>query len=163
MVWVRIWILTSNQKNRLLDPVKGNKSSHEKPRIGQGRAGMRRRRHPPINQTITPASELSKKILEVSKIENKIITHQDFITPVHTVNSPSLEAINRKPMIRSNPFYSDPAYRPPHKPIRIPMSEGQENVDISPEINIDFDTNSPFQGVISETYQRPNKSFFQEP
>ena len=57
----------------------------------------------------------------------------------------------------------DPTCRPPPKLIKIPMSEDPENIDISPEINIDFEENSLFQeGVISETYQRPNKSFFPE-
>ena len=37
-------------------------------------------------------------------------------------------------------------------------------MDISPELNTDFEENLPFQeAVISETYQRPDKSFFQEP
>ena len=36
--------------------------------------------------------------------------------------------------------------------------------DISPNINLDFKENSPFQeGVISETFQRLDKSFFREP
>ena len=44
------------------------------------------------------------------------------------------------------------------------MSEGPGNTDISAEINIDFEENSPFQeGIILETYQRPDKTFFQEP
>ena len=35
---------------------------------------------------------------------------------------------------------------------------------INPELNTDFEENAPFQeGVITETYQRPDKSFFQEP
>ena len=39
-----------------------------------------------------------------------------------------------------------------------------EITNINPEINLDFEDNSPFQeGVISEAYQRPDKSFFQEP
>ena len=34
----------------------------------------------------------------------------------------------------------------------------------SSDINLDFEENSPFQeGIISEAYQRPEKSFFQEP
>ena len=53
-------------------PSKGNKILHDKPHTGQGRAGMRRRRPPPTNQTITQTSELSKKIPEVSKIEMRI-------------------------------------------------------------------------------------------
>ena len=74
-------------------PIKGNKILQGKPHSGQGRAGMRRRRPSPINQTITQTSELSKKIPEVSKIEKKVITHPDFTTPVLSVNSPTMEAI----------------------------------------------------------------------
>ena len=34
-------------------------------------------------------------------------------------------------------------------------------MDINPELNTDFEENSPFQeGVISETYQRQVESFF---
>ena len=39
------------------NPIKG---SIEKPHIGQGRAGLRRKRPDPINQTINPPSELSQ-------------------------------------------------------------------------------------------------------
>ena len=62
------------------------------------------------------------------------------------------------------PFYPDPTYRPPPKIVRIPMSEVSENINVNQEPNIDFKENSPFQeGVILETYQRPDESFFQEP
>ena len=41
-------------------------------------------------------------------------------------------------------------------------SPSSENV--SSDINLDFEENSPFQeGVISEAYLRPDRSFFQEP
>ena len=37
-------------------------------------------------------------------------------------------------------------------------------MDIDPEQNMDFEDNFPFQeGVIAEMYQRPDKSYFQEP
>ena len=37
-------------------------------------------------------------------------------------------------------------------------------MDIDPEMNTDFDENSQFQeGIVSEMYQRPHKSYFQEP
>ena len=70
-------------------PFKGNEISKEKPWIGSGRAGMRRRRPLSINKTINQTSELSKKIPEVSKIEKKVISDSDFTTPVQSVNSPS--------------------------------------------------------------------------
>ena len=68
-------------------------------------------------------------------------------------------------MIKDVPFYPDSTYRPPLKPVRTSTSESPEKkIDISPELNIDFEENSPFQeGVILETYQRPDKSFFEEP
>ena len=35
---------------------------------------------------------------------------------------------------------------------------------LNPNINFDFEENSPFQeGIMSEMFQRPDKSFFQEP
>ena len=37
--------------------------------IGEGRAGLKRKRSDPINQTINPPSELSKKIPGETKIE----------------------------------------------------------------------------------------------
>ena len=41
-------------------------------------------------------------------------------------------------------------------------SPSTENID--PDINLDFEKNSPFQeGIISEANQRPDKSFFLEP
>ena len=44
------------------------------------------------------------------------------------------------------------------------MPEFPGKLDINLEFNTDFKENSPFQEVvISKTYQRPDKSFFQEP
>ena len=45
------------------------KSSVVKPYIGQGKAGLKRKRSDPINQTINPPSELSQKIPGETKIE----------------------------------------------------------------------------------------------
>ena len=43
-------------------------------------------------------------------------------------------------------------------------SDSSESKNINTDINIDFKENSPFQeGVILVAYQRPDKSFFQEP
>ena len=44
-------------------------------------------------------------------------------------------------------------------------SESSSSVEnINQDINLDFEENSSFQeGVISEFFQRPNKSFFQDP
>ena len=123
-----------------------------------------RRRKSPINQTIVWTAEISKKIPEASKIERKVINHPDFTTPVQSINNSNAEVMNRRPMIKDIPFYPDQTFRPPLKLVRIPTSERSENIDISPELNIDYEENSPFQeGVILETFQRLDRSFFQEP
>ena len=153
-------ILTEKQN---IKPWKGNRIWQEKPQIGQGRAGMGRRRFLPINQAITQTSELSKKIPDVSKIEMRIINQAYFTTPMQSITNSNVEATHRRPLIKDIPFYPDPTYRPPPKPMRTPSPGSLESTDINLEINIDFKEKSPFQGVISEMYQRPNKSFFQEP
>ena len=86
---------------------------------------------------------------------------------MQSISNSTAEVINCRPIQKINKdisFYPDQTYRPPPKPVRIPTSESPESIDISPELNTDFEENSPFQeGVILETYQRPDKSFFQEP
>ena len=106
---------------------------------------MKRRRLLLINQTIAQTAETSLKIPEASKIEKKFRNHPDFTTPVQSISNSNGEVINRRPMIKDISLYPDPTYRPPHKPIRISTCESLENVDISQEININFEENSPFQ------------------
>ena len=50
------------------------------------------------------------------------------------------------------------------KPTEIPLQEiPRKLTDFNTDINKDFKENSPYQkGVISEMYQRPNRSYFQE-
>ena len=113
-------------------PLKENEISQVKQRIGQGRAGMRKSRLPPINQTIALSAESSRKIPEASEIEKKVINHPDFTTSVHSINNSYAEVINGKPMTKG---------RPSPKPVRISTSEGPENIDIIPKLNIDFKKN----------------------
>ena len=70
-------------------------------------------------------------------------------------------------MIKDIPFYPDPKYRLLPKQIRTltaGSSQSSESTDINPEINNNFKENSLFdEDIILETYQRPDKSLFQEP
>ena len=62
-----------------LDPNMEPKKQHANPfkcsvvklHIGQGRAGLKRKRSDPINETINPPSELSQKITGETKIETR--------------------------------------------------------------------------------------------
>ena len=154
------------QEKQNIRPFKGNDILEERPFIGHGRAGMKRRKAPPINQTITQTSELSKKIPEAPKIELRITNQTNSKAPKQSITNSNEGVTQRRPMIKDIPFYPDPSYRPKPKPIRTPVpgsSQSSESTDINPEINIVFEENSPFQEVvISEIYQRPDRSIFQE-
>ena len=147
------------------NPIKG---SIEKPHIGQGRAGLRRKGSASINQTIIPPLELSQKIPGETKIEIRKANHVNSMDPMLSVNSMDEGMMHTRLLIPDVPFHPGPTYRPPSKPIRsnIPRSQGSSQSpgsSGSTNINLDFEENSPFQeGGISEAYHRPDKSFFEE-
>ena len=135
--------------------------------IGQGRAGSRRKRPDPINQSINQPSNLSQKIPGRTEVEagKTILAHTKELT--HPINNMSGKITNNNPLIPDVPYHPGPVYRPPPKPIKQDMSypQGSQSStsveDITPNINFDFEENSPFQeGVISKTFQRLDKSFF---
>ena len=63
------------------------------------------------------------------------------------------------------PNYPDPVMKPPPRPPdNIAQNDRGINVDSDLEINKNFEENSPYQeGIISEIYQRPEKSQLVEP
>ena len=60
------------------------------------------------------------------------------------------------------PTYPDQNYRSPSKTNEIPLQEiPRKLTDLDRYINTDFLENSSYQeGIISETYQRPYRSYF---
>ena len=111
-----------------------------KPRLGQGRAGVRRKAPPP-SYPRSGTSE-SKPII--------ISNGAEPIMPKPIIEIPRSEIL---------PLYLVPQNRPPPKPPdQLPK---RWEVDSS---KIEIEENSPFQeDIISEVYERPNKSYFQEP
>ena len=150
--------------------VNSTKGSIGKPHIGEGRAELRRKRPDPINQTIIPPSELSQKIPGETKMETGKTNHINSTDPMHSVNNVDEGMTHTRPLIPDVHFHPGPTYRPPPKPIRSNVPRSQESSQsspsseyTSPDINLDFEKNSPFQeGVISEAYERSDKLFFQE-
>ena len=116
----------------------------------------------PVDQQKVPVPKMSRIQDKNVPIPHYAISHIRFKddSGSRMVNRMSIQDINRK-----LPAYPDPTCRPPPKPVKLLMPEVPRNLlDINPEIKTDFKENSPFQeGVISETYQRPDKSYFQEP
>ena len=89
---------------------------------------------------------------------------------MHNTNNADTGMTHTRHLITDVLFHPGLTCRPPPKPIRSNMPRSQEGSqsssnleNINPDINLDFEENSPFQeGVISETFQRPDKTFFQD-
>ena len=89
------------------------KCSIEKPCIGQGRAGLKRKRPDPINQAVNPPSELSEKIPGETKIETGKTSQIHSKDPMHSVNNVDEGMTHTRPLIPDVPFHPGPTYRPP--------------------------------------------------
>ena len=139
--------------------------------IGQGRAELKRKRSDPINHPINQPSELSQKIPGKTKIETGKTNQGHSKDAMQNINNADIGMTHTKPLIPDALFHPGLTYRPPPKPIRWNVPRSQESShslssveNINPDINLDFEENSPFQeGIISETFQRLDKSFFQDP
>ena len=87
--------------------------------------------------------------------------------PVHSINNVDDRIVNNNPLMPDVPFYPGPILRPSAKPIKQNMTHDQssQNVqNINSNINFEFEENSPFhEDIIFETFQKLDKSFFQEP
>ena len=131
-----------------------------RPHIGQGRAGSKKKEPDPVNQAINRPSNSSQEIPGRTKIEARKTNS------VHTTNNANDRMVNNNPFIPDVPFHPDPLLRP-KQPIKQNVTHeqnSQNKQNISPNINFDFEENSPFQeGIMSETFQRPDESFFQNP
>ena len=126
------------------------KGMTERPHIGQGRAGLRRKHEPDY---IDQPSDVTRRISERSKIA----TGKTNI-PQHT------NAVHDRGINNDKSFSPDVLLHP--DPLCTPLLK-QQNVDkLFPTnqdtgINLDIEENSPFQeGIISETIQRLDKTFF---
>ena len=144
--------------------------SVERPGTGQGRVGLRRKKPDPINQTINRPPDLSQKIPERIKIETGKTNQAHSRDLMPSINNANEKMTDNKPLIPDVPFHPGLVYRSPPKPIRHDVSNQQGSQsspgieDINPNINLDFEENSPFQeGIMSDTLQRLDMSFFQEP
>ena len=121
--------------------------------MGQGRAGSKRRNPDPISQTINQPSDVTQEIPG----RTKIVTGKT--NKIHSTNSSSDRLINNNPFRPDVPLHPDLLLRTPKQ-----QTIKQNAQEINPKINFDFEENSPFQeGIMLETFQRPDKSFFSKP
>ena len=117
-----------------------------KPRLGQVRAGMRRKTKAPPSQYTGPGSSESKPII----INGEAVSTVDPSLPKSILEIPRSEVL---------PPYLLPQNRPPPKPPDQLIKKQDTN-----DMKVDIGENSPLQeNIISEIYDRPDKSYFQEP
>ena len=123
----------------------------KKPRLGQGRAGIKRKVKlaPPSQKkedSIGPDFSRPKPIIS----SDEAVSAADPLVPVPLPEIPRSEGL---------PPYILPRSRPPPKP----TDQLINKLHIG-NIKTDIEGNSPFQeDIISEIYERPDKSYFQEP
>ena len=122
--------------------------SKERTCIGQGRAGSRRKRPDPFNQSINQPSNLSQKIPGRIEIESGKTNHVYTKDLMHSINNASDKMKNNNALIPDVPFYPASVCKPPPKSIKQDMSYLQDSQSstsievINPNINFDFEENS---------------------
>ena len=151
-----------------------------KPRIGQGRAGLRRKvkaplpiasPHPlpvqPITEhdlrTAVPLPEPTNQ--SQSHVQSQILPRP--LSQHHPIDPTHIpQQIGPKIQHRPTPSYHDPYARPPPKPpdISDPLDSWKDLLDSDLDRKAEIEENLPFQeGIILEIYERPDNSYVQEP
>ena len=151
-----------------------------KPRIGQGRARLRRKvkaLQPISLPHQSPAQPITKHVqVTVMPLHEPTNQSQSHVQPQimprplcqHQPADPRciIQQIGPKIQHRQFPPYHDPHARPPPKPpdITDPLDSLKDLLDNDLDRKVEIEENSPFQeGIISEIYERPDTSYIQEP
>ena len=151
-----------------------------KPRIGQGRAGLRRKAKAPLpiaSPHLLPVQPITEHDLRTamplpeptnqpqSHVQSQIWPRQP--SQHHPIDPAQIpQQIGPKIQHRPTPSYPDPYARPPPKPpdISDPLNSRKDLLDNDSDRKLEIEENSPFQeGIISEIYERPDNSYVQEP
>ena len=151
-----------------------------KPRIGQGRAELRRKVNtlqpmplpcqPPtqpiikhVKKAVVPLPEPTNQ--SQSHVQSQILPRP--LSPHHPIDPIHIpQQIGPKIQHRPTPSYHDPYARPQPKPPDIPdpLDNWKDLLDNDLDRKVEIEENSPFQeGIILEIYMRPDNSYIQEP
>ena len=131
----------------------------ERLQIDQGRAGSKKKKPDPISQVIKQPSNVSQEIPGRTKIETRKTNS------ICSTKGMNYRLVNSNPFMPDVPFHQDLLLRPPkQQPIKQNVTQNTQEINPYPNVNLDFEENSPFQeGIMSETFQRLHKAFFQNP
>ena len=152
-----------------------------KPRSGQGRGGIRRKPKitpptPKPTQTLTPPI-LTPVPRTAQPLPNPETQSHEKTLPQHYVPASLLPIAQHTPVNiiqpielrvehRPIPPYHGPFLRPlPRPPDATSVKDNRKDLsDLDKDREIKFEENSPHQeGIISEMYESPDKSYIQEP
>ena len=175
-------VQTGKQKSFPIQIINKGTPTHPipKPRIGQGRAGLRRKVNTPqpipspYQQPTQPIMKhVQKAVVPLPEPTNQLQSHVQsqflprplsqyhLIDPVHIP-----QQIGPKIQHKPTPSYHNPYARPPLKPpdISDPLDSWKDLLDNDSDRKVEIEENSPFQeGIISEIDERPDDSYVQEP
>ena len=131
-----------------------------RPRLGQGRAGLKRKMKAPIQvQTPVHPRDVSQiKEHSLPKLEEGIKTPLTMPSTDRHIGQRPETCIVSEPTVRPKvietqiPIYPDPLMKPPPRLPDVKMQHNRKvNLDLDLEINKDFEENSPYQeSIISE-------------
>ena len=113
---------------------------------------MKRSKPDPMNQAANQPLDVTQGIPRGTKIETGKTNSRQGTNSAHdkSIN-------NNNPFALDVPLHPDPLHKPS-------TQQNTNKISYNPNINLDFEENSPFQeGIMSKTFQRPDKSFFQKP
>ena len=106
----------------------------------------------------------------VTQSQDSIVPKHHVPTMLQSLVEPTLASITHpiEPIASNGPIppYHEPFVRPPPRPPdATPVKDNQEDLlDFDTDRKIKFEENSPHQeGIISKTYERPDKSYIPEP
>ena len=114
---------------------------------------------------------------EAPSLSEPIVQSQENVWPQHHIPIPLpqhqpvdptciIQPIGHKIQHGPSPPYCNPYASPPLRPPDVTnlISSWKDLLDTDLDRNVDIEENSPFQeGIISETYERPDRSYVQEP
>ena len=99
--------------------------SMERPHVGQGRAGSKRRKPDPINHAVNQASNLSQEIPGRTEIETRKTNHVHTKDLMLCINNANDKMANNNPLFPDVVIHLGPIYIPPPKPIKQNMTHSQ--------------------------------------
>ena len=131
-----------------------------RPRLGRGRVGIKCKKP----QHVVDITVSVSKSCKIPTVQNVTKDSTAFPVPKQLITNETETITRRKiPSINTEQtFHPNLIYRPFPRPLdNLQPNSAENKPDTKPRIDVEFEENSPNQeGIISDIYQRPDKSYF---